>query len=395
MRMRDWQQRLVFVMISTCSALLVAELLARVLWEPGDRQRVIQYDPDLGWALRAGSSLHSVDTDRGLDYQIEVNELGFRDPPRRHLPAQGVKRVLMLGDSMVFGPGVDVAERCSNRLDALLGPGIEVLNAGVGGWGTDQEYLYLCRDGFGLQPDVVVLVLCLVNDVVNNSLSHEFLGTAPKPRFVLRESKLEQQFAPSRPQLTASDHLKHILRRSRLLHYVGRHVRILQAKLRPAQPPSEDVPYYAENIESDMSHWNVFKLPYSESFESAFQVTEALISAARDTCVARGVPMIVFAFPQKAEVDAHARRVELERHGFHEYEFDLNAPYERLRNYCERIQVPFVHPVERFRQHHQTHRLFFERDPHPNAMGHELAAANIAGVVREALVQSGAQHADR
>ena len=38
---------------------------------------------------------------------------------------------------------------------------VEVLNVGVGGWGTDQQAIFYLAEGFRYQPDVVLLGLSL------------------------------------------------------------------------------------------------------------------------------------------------------------------------------------------------------------------------------------------
>ena len=47
----------------------------------------------------------------------------------------------------------------------------QVLNAGVSGWGTDQEYLYLQAEGFKFAPSIVVLALFVGNDPSENMFS--------------------------------------------------------------------------------------------------------------------------------------------------------------------------------------------------------------------------------
>jgi len=181
---------------------MFAEVVLRLIWQPGGQQSVIRADPLYGWALRPQARMHSVDTDRGLHYSISINGLGQRDHERPHNKPQGVRRVLFLGDSFIFGAGVGAEARCTDRLQAALGSQVDIVNAAVSGWGTDQEFLYLCNEGLALQPDVVVVGLCALNDVLNNMLSHELFGTAPKPRFVLQEDRLVLQPAAARARPT-------------------------------------------------------------------------------------------------------------------------------------------------------------------------------------------------
>ncbi len=391
LRLRDWQKTGVLAVASFALVFGGAEILARLWWEPGSYRPVIRADPVYGWALDPGSSLHAVDSDRHLDYHIQVNALGMRDPERPRDKPSGVRRVLLLGDSMVFGTGVEMGSRCGDILETRLGPGVEVLNAAVGGWGTDQEFLFLCREGFALQPDVVVLALCLSNDVANNMLTHELFGTAAKPRFFLQGNELEW----NPPALSTAPGARplHFLKRSRLLHFAGRHVRLLESRRRPV-PPAAALPYHADDLESDRSHWAVFKRQYSPRFESAFQVTEALISAIRDSCAARGTPLVLFAFPLKFEVEPAARARELEYYGYDVTWFDHRAPYARLQRLAAQLGVPFVHPVDEFITAAARQPLFFDLDGHPDAAGHAVAAATLEEPVRQALGNA-ATHARR
>jgi hypothetical protein len=286
---------------------------------------------------------------------------------------------------------VETADRCTDRLEQALGPGVEVVNAGVSGWGTDQEFLYLCRAGFALHPDVVVLGFCMLNDVLNDMLPHELFGSAPKPRFTLADGRLQLVPAAARAPVPAGQHFALLLKHSRLAHFLGRHLRLLRLRAQPKVVVPDQTPYYPEDFEADSSHWSVFKRQYSPRFEAAFQVTEALVAAMHDSCAARGIAFVVAAFPQKVEVDSLARVRELQHYGYDARQFDLAAPYARLRAQLEVRGVPFVYPLEDARRAARHAPLFFARDGHPDAGGHAVMANALQPVLREELaVKSGA-----
>jgi lysophospholipase L1-like esterase len=381
MQLRDWHKNALLCAGTLAVCMAIGEIVVRMLWQPGGQQSVIRADPVYGWALRAGSRQHSVHTDRGLDYHIRINDLGLRDRERAIAPAAHRRRVLFLGDSFVFGAGVEAERRCTDRLEALLGPDVEVWNAGVSGWGTDQEFLFLCREALDWHPDAVVVGLCMLNDVLNNMLAHELFGTAPKPRFVLDASgALALQPPASRPPPRAGRRAVDVLKHSRFLHYIGRHARMLRA---PSPRPVVPHPYYPEDLESDHSHWAVYRVPYTARFDSAFAVTEALLAAMRDSCAAHGVPVVWLAFPQKVEVDDGARAKELAHYGYDPALFDLRVPYLRLEALASRLGVPLVYPLAQFRA--AAEPLFFAHDGHPNAAGHARAASALAPAVRDVL----------
>jgi lysophospholipase L1-like esterase len=96
---------------------------------------------------------------------VRNNSLGLRDVE----PAPARKpTVLFVGDSFVWGYDAEANERFTDLLRAKL-PATRIVNAGVPGYGTDQEYLLLARIWNATNPDVVVLMFCTGNDRADNS----------------------------------------------------------------------------------------------------------------------------------------------------------------------------------------------------------------------------------
>jgi hypothetical protein len=97
----------------------------------------------------------------------------------------GVVRIVLLGDSITWGYGVEQTERYGDLLgEALRRRGVraEVVNLAVSGYGTDQELLLWRREGRRYCADLVLLGL-YENDVRENALA--FQGRYPKPYFRL------------------------------------------------------------------------------------------------------------------------------------------------------------------------------------------------------------------
>src|SRR5262249_28162330 len=90
----------------------------------------------------------------------------------------GKYRILALGDSFTEGVQVKEDELFSARLEKT-DPELEVINAGVGGYGTIQEYLYLTNEGLRFRPDLVLLMF-YDNDLSDNCLSY-YPGFGPRP----------------------------------------------------------------------------------------------------------------------------------------------------------------------------------------------------------------------
>jgi lysophospholipase L1-like esterase len=148
-------------------------------------------NPKLGFELRPNSFVASE-----VDYRI--NREGFRGPePLDKRP--GVRRIAVLGDSIVFGYWVAAADAFPGQLGALLGPRTETLNLGVPGYNLDQEVENLRLRVDALRPDVVVFGFCL-NDL-EGLLSFEYGLTQARrearsgPRRALESLLLVSRFA--------------------------------------------------------------------------------------------------------------------------------------------------------------------------------------------------------
>ncbi len=186
---------------ATLLTLLAGEVVVRVLgWAP--RIKPIElgsYDciyrrstnPILGFELKA--DYHNDRPDFIQTYE-RTNSHGQRDKERALRKPAGVRRVLLLGDSVVEGYGLRESETLSRQLEELYGDGsTEVLNFGVSAYCTRAEIELLETKGLRFDPDVVVLVF-VENDFDNfNREAFPLEGTRNRPAVVkalFRESHL-------------------------------------------------------------------------------------------------------------------------------------------------------------------------------------------------------------
>lgn len=121
-----------------------SRLITARLATPGG---VIVTDPDLGWRNNPGYT----------DSAHAINGVGARSQREYTAqPAPGVLRVAAYGDAYVYAAEVTTEEAWSTRIERDDAT-IEVLNFGVGGYGTDQAFLRFLGDGASFAPVVVVI----------------------------------------------------------------------------------------------------------------------------------------------------------------------------------------------------------------------------------------------
>jgi len=102
-------------------------------------------------------------------HTYRMNSLGFRGPEWREAKTPGTVRGIVIGDSMVFGSGVDdgdtIDAALARRLRGAHAAPLEILNLGVQGTSL-PGYVELYRAATQrLAPDFVVLFLLLPNDL--------------------------------------------------------------------------------------------------------------------------------------------------------------------------------------------------------------------------------------
>lgn len=177
------------ILASILFALFLSEIALRLigfkpLYISPERDRFWKYDALLGWAHQPGQE--GIFETAQFRTVVRINENGLRDRQRSYNRQDGKERILVLGDSFAWGYGVEESERFSQLLETESG--VEVINAGISGYSTDQELLWYKNEGIKYETDLVILMIA-GNDVGDNEqqLVSEIYY---KPKFVIEDGQL-------------------------------------------------------------------------------------------------------------------------------------------------------------------------------------------------------------
>src|SRR5215510_3978165 len=183
--------QLLYICFLICIIPLLCESVVRVYsWLFLPKQ--MKVDPILGWYHASNSQRYR--TTEGVKVLVVQNKIGHRGPNYESRTADGKKRVLILGDSFTEGSHVGEDELFSNIIESDYS-NLEVMNAGVGGWSTVQEYLYLKEFGIDLHPNLVLLMF-FDNDLDENCLSF-YPSIGPRPFASIQDGRLAINQFPS------------------------------------------------------------------------------------------------------------------------------------------------------------------------------------------------------
>jgi lysophospholipase L1-like esterase len=124
------------------------------MWKYAKSVKMISGDPLIGHEHRPHADAFL------MGVRVTTDGAGFRDEEIPVEKRPGSTRIMMLGDSVLFGWGVNQDETVSTRLKQAwrqAGHDIDVINGGVGNYNTIMEVEFFLTRGYRFKPDVVVL----------------------------------------------------------------------------------------------------------------------------------------------------------------------------------------------------------------------------------------------
>ena len=158
-------------------------------------------DPELVYAPRPGASVEMPYGTASFD----AHGLRPIDSPVR--PDPGARAVAVLGDSLVWGELLGPHETLPAALQGALGADHRVLNAGVTGFDTTQEAAWYRRAVRPLQPDVVVLVVCLNDLLIRSGPFHQHATGLQRDAHAAQQAWLDGR-APVRNETVSTQWLR-------------------------------------------------------------------------------------------------------------------------------------------------------------------------------------------
>lgn len=276
--------------------------------------------PVRGWCLKPSMEGRESGT------LVRTNQLGLRGAEVSSPKPPDELRLLFLGDSIIFGFGLQEGEgivpQSESALSKVIGRSrVVCINAGVSGYATWQERSYFEDEGVRLDPDVVVLGLSMQNDV-----SDEVLTRAGE----FRRSPIAFEFSNSA-------HSSGIIRA------------IASLRARKAWNARVDAIPWKENSEREALFKNhgsfraVFAEPMMDEFKAAQARVLAELSRIADLCAARQIPFALVIFSPRERTQADMDDIQPER-VFLEWAASRRVPaldmHSVLRKRCGETGVP-------------------------------------------------------
>lgn len=303
---------------------------------------------------------------------VQTNSHGFRDHEHDVGKKEGVLRILLLGDSFMEALQVEFQDAFPSLLErqlrTLLGCQVEVISAGVSGWGTDDELTYLARKGREFYPDVVLFAATIHNDISDN-LEGRY-HTVDQGQLIAKPVHELSWFAfaamEARSYLASHSHLYQIAYQS--WKSLGR-------------------PSAGHRLESHVVE--LMRNDPSDEVKRGWWITQKLLEEASRLARTNGFNLAMFIIPTIYAADSGSYSELISTQRLTASELNRDKPVETLMAILEREGIWAINllPDLRSRSHAPGQQFYIQGDGHFNKDGHQLAVSivskELAGKIRE------------
>jgi hypothetical protein len=323
-----------------------------------------KWHPVLGWS-QIPRARYQVEVE-GRSIWVSFNALGFRDDEHTFAKPDGVKRIVVIGDSFSEAVQVNLEETFHRLLQERLNRDghdrWEIINLGVGDFGSAQEWIALEKYGLRYSPDVVIQEVFPLNDICNNSIElYELCGSGNdryRPYFVERDGRLE---------LTTEQPVRNFLRRHSVSYGVVEHTVLA---LQPFDPDARDLIAWKRGMklepligvfedEAHQDHWLV----------QAWSITEKILAKTAALARAHGSRYLAVVVPCDGQLgDWPPRSAGREP-------VDVDHPERRLGDFYAGLGEPVVLLKPEFARHKAEVMPYV--DGHLGAGGHRIMAEQL------------------
>ncbi len=391
-----WNTRALTLLISVGLTLVAAELVLSRTLGP-QFYTPFQLDDRVLYRLIPGAQrVYTLPPINGsLRIHYEINSSGFRG--RELAQPGGSQRVVVYGDSFIQGEFSRTEDTFTERLGAHLarrtGKSVEVVNAGVAGYGPDQELRRMEDELAILRPDLVIVAIYAGNDfgdLVRNKLYRlSSDGSLRENPSVLLHESFARDTARARNEPVLKKMLRIALDRlgggQNQIFPIGREARRDRVEANLAQARAEYRQYITDGdnvvreLYRDPYNADVSLSPESESARYKIALMEQIIARMRLTAAAQHVPVLFVLIPTPIDVTDEHETGEIDTVRYPAYR--RSGLTDILDQICRRNQFSAVNLFGPFWENRARDLYLKGGDDHWNERGQDFAAELVSNYV--------------
>lgn len=317
----------------------------------------IVYDKNFGWKYKKGKRTVTVEDNK---QKITFNSCGFRDMEHSVKKESEKERIILLGDSYAAGTGVlddEIFPRIfEKKLNKKGNNTYEIINAAVAAWATDQQLIYMKKEGFvKYDPDYVILA-AVPNDI--------------------REAYSKKFFSIGKDNILKQNSRQKLSWKTRFCWYLSNHLCVyqwLQKKLNTNYGSFKSIFHLfpvSFLIERETCHdKHLFLIEEPPELKAAFDLFRAMLLRLNRLCLDNNCRLILTVLPTKMEYEKLLTEEKIFQPGkiakyVKDIAIDNNIIYFNLWDLAAKEEAPL--------------KLFIENEYHFNRTGHIFIAENLS-----------------
>ncbi|MDD4939037.1 MAG: GDSL-type esterase/lipase family protein [Candidatus Omnitrophica bacterium] len=307
-------------------------------------------------------------TDFNFNTKIKINSKGLRDYEYSYDKPSNVFRILVLGDSFTAGLQVQMEDTYPKVIERLLknknygNYRYEVINSGVSGYNTIQEFEFLKEKGIKFKPDIVVIGFCMSNDIKDN-----YLGSL----YTVIDGWLANRIKENTNYLFVN--IKAFVRKySRLYCFITNKIKeslVLKKMLIKMNVVVPDL------LPDKLS---LYSKHMSEEVKKEWEFTGRILRDIKKFADDNSIKLLVVTIPDQFQTEGFRWRLIMNQYKLIPEDYDIDNPQKTLIEICDKEDVMVLDLTEGLRKYaDKKERLYIENEYHWNKYGHLCVAKEI------------------
>jgi hypothetical protein len=360
---------------------------------PQPKSPAYRFNPDYNVALKPNltRSFRRVPENGGQRIKWETNQDAFRGLALQRSPDF---RIMVYGDSNIQAKFSHLEDtfpvKLQSDLAALTGSrNLEVINAGVVGFGPDQALIRFSQEADIYKPNIVIFHIFADNDfgdlIRNRLFELDEQGRLVQTRFPIKE---DGRLAPAEGGLLASSGL------FRIAKMISSKLRTQKTAETIADEQCEaELAIYHDRKPRGLSHFgdhydlDLALDPESEASQVKVRLMAAVLKKASEVAASKGITFVVVIQPSQ---------IDLTRNGSLSYADLARYPNYRpsnlsgrLEDICRRNDLACINLFPTFQKNNSASLFFKGSNNHWNDEGQALAAKVTAIFLADKIFKSG------
>lgn len=322
-----------------------------------------------------GPNIKSVLKRQEFSTHIQINSQGLRDREYSFGKPANTERIAVVGDSFVFGYGVELNETfvkiLENKLNKRSNKTFEVMNFGTSAYGTEQEYLTIKNEVIRYSPDVIILVF-FSNDLKDNLKFNLF--DVENNTLIQNPPQKITTILKLRNFISWHSHIYALIYRSVIDNQNLRNLLIKAGLLNP--------PYKEPSTDFDSL---IYQNSYNADFKYSVNKTALLLNKIEEMSNNNHIKFILLISPSKEQVDGTAMKDYISKMNLNISELNVTLVQDTIKTSLRKSNITILDSLEQFKKNNINNTFYYSIDLHWNTKGHEL----VADILSERLIKPG------